>query len=227
MGNCCCVQRNGDKKFKSSQKPGHKRSYYKYGDDEYDNDDFDQGTLDYDRQTTKSDLSSQIRPKYEQKRPRANRLLDKAIMNQHQQNNPQLSSSSSSTILLLKQSHLVQPSNLEKKFNSDLVSKMSDLKQKSQTALLNHSESYNLALKKFKSVSSLGSKSKRWSVISNDLIDSLSNRLNEDNSKPLLSELSDVDDGVDMGDDAMDNVSDSNSPDSIKGIIMHQAIRKN
>lgn len=225
MGNCCCVQRNGDKKFKSSRKPDRKHTFYKYGDDKYDNDDYDQDTLDYDRQTTKSDLSSQIRPKYEQKRLKSNRLLEKVIINEHQQKNHQLSSSSSSTILLLKQSHLIQPSNLEKKFNSDLASKLYDLKQESQTPLVlrNHSESYKIALNKIKTLSSLNNKNKRWSLISNELNDSKGSR-NKENVKDLLRELSDVDDGVDMGDDALDNASDSHNQDqnSIKGITKTQ-----
>ena len=243
MGNCCCVLRNGDKKFKSGQKPVSKRckkskNYYKYGDDEYDNDDYDDSTIDYDRQTTKSDLSSgQTRSKnslIESKKPRQNRLIDKAILNQHlkqqqQQNNhqQQLSSCSSSTILLLKQSHLVQPStsNLDKNFNLELNSKISDFtnKKNSNILLLNHTESYNLALNKIKSCESLGSSSsrvgvKRWSIVSTDLIENLGNKNKEeekeieDNLKPLLNEYyknySD-DDGVDVGDD--DNYDDSSS----------------
>ncbi|CAF1022984.1 unnamed protein product [Brachionus calyciflorus] len=262
MGNCCCVLKNGDKrKFKSSQstKPGNlkrKQQYYKYGDDEYDNDDFDDDDLDYDRQTTKSDLSSSCNNNKsinQIKKPRQNRLIDKAILNQHLKQQQQLnqnnleSSSSSSTILLLKQSHLVQPSssNLEKNFNSELKCKISEFdhnKQNNTILLLNHTESYNLALNKIKksTSSSLGCNSgssktsKRWSIISSDLIDSLSNlnkngnnnnnnlvnieeNLNNENSdenlKPLLSEFynsDDVDDGVDVGDDD-DNFDDSTS----------------
>lgn len=249
MGNCCCVLRNRDKKFKPGQKPGSKRckkskNYYKYGDDEYDNDDYDDSTIDYDRQTTKSDLSSgQTRSKNSliesKQKPRQNRLIDKAILNQHlkqQQHNQQLSSSSSSTILLLKQSHLVQPStsNLDKNFNIELNSKISDFtnKKNSNILLLNHTESYNLALNKIKSNDSLG-EANRWSVVSTDLIENLSPTPNhndnkeEDNLKPLLNEYyknySD-DDGVDVCDDDLDNfddtsskLTDSNNQQDLKG----------
>ena len=105
-------------------------------------------------------------------------------------------------------------------------------KKNSNILLLNHTESYNLALNKIKSNDSLG-EANRWSVVSTDLIENLSPTPNhndnkeEDNLKPLLNEYyknySD-DDGVDVCDDDLDNfddtsskLTDSNNQQDLKG----------
>lgn len=137
MGNCCCLIRDKNKqqigqntkKTIRTTQPSNKsvkgkksnKNFYKYGDDEYDNDDYEVETLDYERLTTKSDISSskssQNRSRNslvdKNKINRNNRLLDKALLNQHHKNlqqqygnNQQQLITSSSTILLLQQSHL-------------------------------------------------------------------------------------------------------------------------